>query len=70
MLVNDSFDIRDVINFYRDNNIGVEKFLELNFEDNFDEVCLFYIFIYRDFVDGVFGLVWVGEKGNRNLYVI
>lgn len=69
MLANDSSDTRDATNPYRDNNIGVEKLLELNSEDNFDEVCLSYIFTYRDFADGVLGLAWVGEKGNRNLHV-
>lgn len=51
---------------YRDENIGVEKLLEINSEQNHDDVCLAYVFTYRDFADGVLGLAWVGETGNQN----
>lgn len=69
MFVNGIVEVNDGGNFYRDSNIGVEKFFELNFEENYDDVCLLYIFIYRDFVDGVLGFVWVGEVGNKNFYI-
>ena len=68
MRANDSSDASVASNPYRDNNIGVEKLLELNSEENHDDVCLSYIFTYRDFADGVLGLAWVGEKGSRNLH--
>ena len=67
MEANDSSDASLTSNPYRDNNIGVEKLLELNSEENHDDVCLAYIFTYRDFADGVLGLAWVGEKGIWNL---
>ena len=65
----DSADADDPSNPYRDNNIGVEKLLEINSEENHDDVCLAYVFTYRDFADGVLGLAWVGESGNGSLQV-
>lgn len=38
----------------------MEKFLELNSEQNHDDYCLAYVFTDRDFDDGVLGLAWVG----------
>ena len=67
MKANDSSDARLTSNPFRDPNIGVEKLLELNSEENHDDVCLSYVFTYRDFADGVLGLAWVGEAGNKNL---
>lgn len=63
MGANDSSDVGIASNPYRDNNIGVEKLLEINSEENHDDVCLAYVFTYRDFADGVLGLAWVGEAG-------
>ncbi|KAL9985306.1 hypothetical protein ACROYT_G007694 [Oculina patagonica] len=63
MRANDSSDAGDPNNPYGDNNFGVEKVLELNSEENHDDVCLSYIFTYRDFANGVLGLAWVGETG-------
>lgn len=63
MGANDSLDVGIASNPYRDNNIGVEKLLEINSEENHDDVCLAYVFTYRDFADGVLGLAWVGEAG-------
>lgn len=63
MGANDSNDVGIASNPYRDNNIGVEKLLEINSEENHDDVCLAYVFTYRDFADGVLGLAWVGEAG-------
>ena len=37
----------------------MEKFLELNSEQNHDQYCLAYVFTDRDFDDGVLGLAWV-----------
>jgi len=42
----------------------VEKLLELNSAENHDDVCLSYIFTYRDFDDGSLGLAWLAETGN------
>lgn len=63
MRANDSADTTDTENPYRDENIGVEKLLELNSEESHNDVCLAYVFTYRDFADGVLGLAWVGETG-------
>lgn len=64
MSANTSSDAQEKNNPYRDSNIGVEKLLELNSEEDHDDVCLAYIFTYRDFTGGVLGLAWVGEAGN------
>lgn len=61
-----SADANEPSNPYRDENIGVEKLLEINSEQDHDDVCLAYVFTYRDFADGVLGLAWVGETGNQN----
>lgn len=63
MGANDSDDASVPNNPYKDPNIGVEKLLEINSEENHDDVCLSYVFTYRDFADGVLGLAWVGEAG-------
>ena len=63
MGANDSEDTKVANNPYKDPNIGVEKLLEINSEENHDDVCLAYVFTYRDFADGVLGLAWVGESG-------
>ncbi|XP_071387753.1 disintegrin and metalloproteinase domain-containing protein 10, partial [Centroberyx affinis] len=58
--INTTSDERDKSNPFRFANIGVEKFLELNSEQNHDDYCLAYVFTDRDFDDGVLGLAWVG----------
>ncbi|KAJ8391599.1 hypothetical protein AAFF_G00087400, partial [Aldrovandia affinis] len=58
--INTTDDERDKSNPFRFANIGVEKFLELNSEQNHDDYCLAYVFTDRDFDDGVLGLAWVG----------
>uniref|UniRef100_A0A672L557 Disintegrin and metalloproteinase domain-containing protein 10 n=1 Tax=Sinocyclocheilus grahami TaxID=75366 RepID=A0A672L557_SINGR len=64
--INTTSDERDRSNPFRFANIGVEKFLELNSEQNHDDYCLAYVFTDRDFDDGVLGLAWVGAPaGNR-----
>ena len=63
MSANDSSDATVTSNPYRFNNIGVQKLLEINSEENHDDVCLAYVFTYRDFADGVLGLAWMGESG-------
>ena len=45
-------------------NYGVEAFLELLSEDNYDAFCLAYIFTYRDFDGGTLGLAWTGDVNN------
>uniref|UniRef100_A0A8C1TQR3 Disintegrin and metalloproteinase domain-containing protein 10 n=1 Tax=Cyprinus carpio TaxID=7962 RepID=A0A8C1TQR3_CYPCA len=58
--INTTEDVKDPSNPFRFGNIGVEKFLELNSEQNHDDYCLAYVFTDRDFDDGVLGLAWVG----------
>ncbi|KAM8895035.1 disintegrin and metalloproteinase domain-containing protein 10 [Spinachia spinachia] len=58
--INTTTDEKDPSNPFRFPNIGVEKFLELNSEQNHDDYCLAYVFSDRDFDDGVLGLAWVG----------
>ncbi|XP_067653921.1 disintegrin and metalloproteinase domain-containing protein 10-like [Haliotis asinina] len=44
-------------------NYGVEKYLELHSEENYDSFCLSYMFTHRDFGSGVLGLAWTaGER--------
>ncbi|PFX21056.1 Disintegrin and metalloproteinase domain-containing protein 10 [Stylophora pistillata] len=69
MLANGTAEANDGRNPYRDSNIGVEKLLELNSEEIHDDVCLSYIFTYRDFADGVLGLAWVGEAVYLTKYI-
>lgn len=45
-------------------NYGVETFLELLSEENFDAFCLAYMFTYRDFDGGTLGLAWTGDLQN------
>uniref|UniRef100_A0A1B6G4V0 ADAM10 endopeptidase n=1 Tax=Cuerna arida TaxID=1464854 RepID=A0A1B6G4V0_9HEMI len=45
-------------------NYGVEKFLELFSEENYDAFCLAYMFTYRDFEMGTLGLAWTGDLKN------
>ena len=45
-------------------NYGVEAFLELLSEDNYDAFCLAYMFTYRDFDGGTLGLAWTGDVNN------
>ncbi|XP_066509117.1 disintegrin and metalloproteinase domain-containing protein 10-like [Hoplias malabaricus] len=58
--INTTEDERNPNNPFRFPNIGVEKFLELNSEQDHDNYCLAYVFTDRDFDDGVLGLAWVG----------
>lgn len=63
-------DERDRSNPFRFANIGVEKFLELNSEQNHDDYCLAYVFTDRDFDDGVLGLAWVGAPAGKHCCMI
>ncbi|CRK88806.1 CLUMA_CG002530, isoform A [Clunio marinus] len=45
-------------------NYGVEKFLELFSEEDYDQFCLAYMFTYRDFEMGTLGLAWTGDLKN------
>ncbi|XP_054721381.1 disintegrin and metalloproteinase domain-containing protein 10-like [Uloborus diversus] len=45
-------------------NYGVEKFLELFSEEDYDAFCLAYMFTYRDFEGGTLGLAWTGDLRN------
>lgn len=61
---------KDRSNPFRFANIGVEKFLELNSEQNHDDYCLAYVFTDRDFDDGVLGLAWVGAPAGKYLKIL
>ncbi|XP_077569691.1 disintegrin and metalloproteinase domain-containing protein 10 [Stigmatopora nigra] len=54
-------------NPFRFANIGVEKFLELNSEQNHDDYCLAYLFTDRDFDGGVLGLAWVASGSSGGI---
>ncbi|XP_011303920.1 disintegrin and metalloproteinase domain-containing protein 10 isoform X2 [Fopius arisanus] len=43
---------------------GVEEYLELFSEENYDAFCLAYMFTYRDFEKGTLGLAWTGDLKN------
>ena len=45
-------------------NYGVEKFLEIFSEENYNDFCLAYMFTYRDFEGGTLGLAWTGDLKN------
>ena len=45
-------------------NYGVERFLELFSEEDYDAFCLAYMFTYRDFEGGTLGLAWTGDLKN------
>ncbi|KAK2913794.1 hypothetical protein Q8A67_002193 [Cirrhinus molitorella] len=64
--INTTEDEKDRSNPFRFSNIGVEKFLELNSEQNHDDYCLAYVFTDRDFDDGVLGLAWVGAPSGSS----
>ncbi|XP_048040274.1 disintegrin and metalloproteinase domain-containing protein 10 isoform X1 [Megalobrama amblycephala] len=64
--INTTADETDRSNPFRFANIGVEKFLELNSEQNHDDYCLAYVFTDRDFDDGVLGLAWVGAPSGSS----
>ncbi|XP_077593056.1 disintegrin and metalloproteinase domain-containing protein 10-like [Stigmatopora nigra] len=64
--INTTSDEKDRSNPFRFENIGVEKFLELNSEQNHDDYCLAYVFTDRDFDDGVLGLAWVGAPSGSS----
>ncbi|XP_015585576.1 disintegrin and metalloproteinase domain-containing protein 10 isoform X2 [Cephus cinctus] len=55
--------IRDP-NYRFPGNYGVEKFLELFSEEDYDAFCLAYMFTYRDFEMGTLGLAWTGDLKN------
>ena len=50
--------------FFLVGEYGVETYLELFSEDNFDAFCLAYMFTYRDFEGGTLGLAWTGDLQN------
>ncbi|KAI4486881.1 hypothetical protein M0802_012251 [Mischocyttarus mexicanus] len=51
-------------NYRFPNNYGVEKYLELFSEEDYDAFCLAYMFTYRDFEMGTLGLAWTGDLKN------
>jgi len=65
MRANDSVDTNHRSNPYRVENIELERLLELHSEENHDDVCLAYLFTYRDFGNGALGLSWQGEIGEE-----
>ena len=63
MRANDTADSNRTPNPYKEEYIGVEKFLDIISLENNKDFCLSHVFTYRDFEDGVLGLAWVGEPG-------
>ncbi|XP_061428419.1 disintegrin and metalloproteinase domain-containing protein 10-like isoform X1 [Lethenteron reissneri] len=59
--INTTEDALDVSNPFRSSRLGVEKFLDLNSEQNHNDFCLAYVMADRNFGDGVLGLAWVGS---------
>ncbi|XP_043668991.1 disintegrin and metalloproteinase domain-containing protein 10-like isoform X2 [Vespula pensylvanica] len=55
--------LRD-LNYRFPGNYGVEKYLELFSEEDYDAFCLAYMFTYRDFEMGTLGLAWTGDLKN------
>uniref|UniRef100_UPI00358EFA1F disintegrin and metalloproteinase domain-containing protein 10 isoform X2 n=1 Tax=Myxine glutinosa TaxID=7769 RepID=UPI00358EFA1F len=64
--INTTDNTLDRSNPFRFSNLGVEKFLELNSEQNHDDYCLAYVFTDRDFDDGVLGLAWVAASSGSS----
>ncbi|XP_024151231.1 disintegrin and metalloproteinase domain-containing protein 10 [Oryzias melastigma] len=64
--INGTKEANDESNPFRFSSIGVERFLQLNSEQNHDAFCLAYLFTDRDFDDGVLGLAWVGSSGGSS----
>ena len=48
--------------FFANEFIGVEAFLNQHSTANYEEYCLSYRFTYRDFDDGVLGLAYIGAQ--------
>ncbi|XP_077993198.1 disintegrin and metalloproteinase domain-containing protein 10-like [Glandiceps talaboti] len=44
---------------FANENIGVEKYLDIASSRNFDDYCLAYTFSGRDFSTGILGLAWI-----------
>jgi len=53
-------------NYFRQENVGVESFLNYASMENFNDYCLAYVFTSRDFDKGVLGLAWVADAGHKN----
>ena len=61
----DSVDANDPSYKHRAENIKLERLLELISEENHEDVCLAYLFTYRDFGNGALGLSWMGDTGDK-----
>lgn len=55
---------KDSSNPFRFANIGVDKFLDMHSEGNYDDYCLSYLFTDRVFDNGVLGLAWVASPSS------
>ncbi|XP_053204825.1 disintegrin and metalloproteinase domain-containing protein 10-like [Panonychus citri] len=55
--------LKDPVYRYK-GSYGVEKYLELFSEEDYDAFCLAYMFTYRDFEGGTLGLAWTGDLKN------
>lgn len=49
----------NVVGYKFNGYYSVEKFFDLYLINNYDDYCLFYMFVDCDFDGGVFGFVWV-----------
>ena len=61
--------MQDKTNPFRFPFIGVEKYLNLFSNNNYDDYCLAFLFTNRDFDNGVLGLAWVGASSGAVFYV-
>ncbi|XP_071788562.1 disintegrin and metalloproteinase domain-containing protein 10-like isoform X2 [Asterias amurensis] len=55
-------DTNSVDYLFKDDFIGVEKYLDLASIGNLEEYCLAYTFTNRDFANGVLGLAWIATE--------
>ena len=55
-------DTNSVDYLFKDDFIGVEKYLDLASVGNLEEYCLAYTFTNRDFANGVLGLAWIATE--------
>jgi disintegrin and metalloproteinase domain-containing protein 10 len=47
-------------------NVDVSNFLNLHSKSNHEDICLAYVFTYRDFTGGTLGLAWVASASGAS----
>ena len=50
---------------FKEEYIGVERFLDLASQGDWSNYCASYTFTDRDFSNGVLGLAWIASTGGR-----